>query len=493
MKITEKQTGELNMSGKKKNNAAKKTGNKKSAQSAKNTQNTKSAQNVNNTPNTENTSNTRNTQKAKTARSSTSKSAAKKKASKKVFWLSLALCVSLAINIALIVVLAIGYKSDSNKDTSGIGASATGSADTGSADTGLAGTGAVDTDISNTDIAGTDISETDMFLYSEGIDANGFWENTTALNYVELFDYLSFSIPREVHEVSDIDLQSGISRLLANYSPETQQITNRAVIDGDTVNIDYVGSVDGVVFDGGSTGGGGTEVTAGSTDYIDDFLIQIIGHMPGETMNVEVTFPEVYSNNPDLAGKDAVFVTTINYIVETVITDGFVEENLSADFGWKTVSEMEENVREELQRAAIENFIREYMATKVTYYEIPDYILGYQEKRIEFEERNLLETYQEYADMYGMDLDTFLQFYVGVSGTDELAAQNRNNVIGDITCSLASQAVAENAGISVSDGDMEYYLPDFSSYESQYGMPWLKQYVLGRKVLEFIIENAAYA
>ena len=116
---------------------------------------------------------------------------------------------------------------------------------------------------------------------------------------------------------------------------ETVKITDRAIEDGDKVNIDYVGSVDGVEFEGGNTNGAGTEVTAGGTDYIDDFLTQIIGHMPGETFDVNVTFPDEYPNNPDLAGKDAVFVTTINYIVgkndASLATVKAIEDALAAD------------------------------------------------------------------------------------------------------------------------------------------------------------------
>ena len=97
----------------------------------------------------------------------------------------------------------------------------------------------------------------------------------------------------------------------------TNEVTDRAVKDGDTLNIDYVGTVDGVAFEGGSTDGKGTQVTIGVTSYIDDFLEQLIGHRPGETFDIEVTFPDPYENNPDLAGKDAVFTVTVNHIVET--------------------------------------------------------------------------------------------------------------------------------------------------------------------------------
>ena len=69
--------------------------------------------------------------------------------------------------------------------------------------------------------------------------------------------------------------------------------TSLTVEDGDTVNIDYVGSIDGVEFDGGSTNGQGTDLTIGSGLYIDDFEEQLIGSHPGDTVDVNVTFPKI--------------------------------------------------------------------------------------------------------------------------------------------------------------------------------------------------------
>ncbi len=91
---------------------------------------------------------------------------------------------------------------------------------------------------------------------------------------------------------------------------------NREIKLGDKVNIDYVGSVDGVEFSGGNTRGNGADLIIGSHMYIDDFEEQLIGHKAGDEVDVEVTFPEVYKNNPDLAGKDALFKVTINGIYE---------------------------------------------------------------------------------------------------------------------------------------------------------------------------------
>ena len=88
------------------------------------------------------------------------------------------------------------------------------------------------------------------------------------------------------------------------------------VEDGDTVNIDYVGSVDGVEFDGGNTQGMGTDLVIGSGSYIDDFEEQLIGAHPGDEVDVYVTFPDPYQNNTDLSGKEALFEVTINGIYQ---------------------------------------------------------------------------------------------------------------------------------------------------------------------------------
>ena len=91
--------------------------------------------------------------------------------------------------------------------------------------------------------------------------------------------------------------------------------TSLTVEDGDTVNIDYVGSIDGVEIDGGNTNGQGTDLTIGSGLYIDDFEEQLIGSHPGDTVEVNVTFPDDYSSE-DLQGQDALFEVTINGIYQ---------------------------------------------------------------------------------------------------------------------------------------------------------------------------------
>ena len=98
-------------------------------------------------------------------------------------------------------------------------------------------------------------------------------------------------------------------------APSLQTDVSLTVEDGDTVNIDYVGSIDGVEFDGGNTQGMGTDLVIGSGLYIDDFEEQLIGAHPGDQVDVYATFPEDYGVE-DLNGKEALFKVTVNGIYE---------------------------------------------------------------------------------------------------------------------------------------------------------------------------------
>ena len=333
-------------------------------------------------------------------------------------------------------------------------------------------------------------SET-TFSYSDGISDSGYWEGVTALDYVELADYQSLNIPASSVEVSDEALQTEIDNLLFNYTSE-QQVTDRAVVDGDSINIDYVGSVDGVEFENGSTQGQGTDVTIGVTSYIDDFLEQLIGHTPGETFDIQVTFPDPYQNNTELSGKEAVFKVTINFITETVtpeLTDEFVSKNLTASYEWSTVEEMRSEIEEQLKKDSINNYIQTYIVENSRVTSTPESIISYQEK-------SMLAYYQDYANMYGMSLDDFLINYMGVESTDKLVEYYSEENLKRAEYSLILQAIAEDLRISISTDDVAAYFvkfmktDDYSSYEANFGLPYLKQVVLFQTVLDYIADNA---
>ncbi|MCL2352195.1 MAG: FKBP-type peptidyl-prolyl cis-trans isomerase [Firmicutes bacterium] len=328
------------------------------------------------------------------------------------------------------------------------------------------------------------------FSYSEGIDENGFWAGVRALDYVDMFAYKGMVISNDVRTVTDDQLQSQINSMLDSYST-SNQITDRAVADGDTVNIDYVGSIDGVEFQGGSTQGQGTEVTIGVTSYIDDFLQQLIGHKPGETVNVNVTFPADYQQT-DLAGKDALFVTKINYIADKVkpeLTDEFVNTNLASRYGWTTVAQMKDGMRAELQKEAIQQYIQQYFADNVTVKSVPDTLINYKVN-------SMIAYYQNYAAYNGVTLEEFLSGNFGYTSVDQLIEANKTTNENGAKYYLICQAIAEDLKYSVSDADLTNYFTkyvgsgDYSSYEQQYGLPYLKLVVLDQKVIDYIVDNS---
>lgn len=339
-------------------------------------------------------------------------------------------------------------------------------------------------------------NKAEEFTPSTGLDQDGMWDGVTALENVTLFDYNNVIIPEDIQMVAEEELQSEIDYYLSQHTI-TNKITNRAVKDGDTVNIDYVGSIDGVEFDGGSTNGAGTEVTIGYTTYIDDFLEQLIGQMPGTTINVEVTFPENYgteeSGSAHLNGKDAVFVTTVNHIVEysdPVLNDSFVSENLSTDFGWTTVAEMKQGITEQIHSSKISQFIRQHIVENSTVNTLPESMLSYQEN-------SLILYYEEYAEQVNMEFDDFLTSYLGVADQAELIEMNKDINTETAEYYLLSQAIAEDADISVTDEDISAYFvkyvntDDYSQFETFYGKPYLKLMVLNQLVLDYIENNAA--
>lgn len=332
-------------------------------------------------------------------------------------------------------------------------------------------------------------TETESLNYSEGLDESGKWEGVTAKDYVEKLDVKGMKVPAGDVAVTDDNVQQQVETELSALST-TAQVKDRAVVNGDSVNIDYVGSVDGVAFSGGDTAGAGADVTAGATNYIDDFLEQLIGHTPGESFDINVTFPDVYENNPDLAGKDAVFATTINYITETTtpeLTDALVAENFAESKGWNTVAEMKAGIRTELERTKLEAYFENYLRTEVTVKSVPEIIVTQQEKMI-------LDYYKQYADYSGMEVEEFLSSYVGVTTEEELIASNKEQNTQTATFYLLVQAIAEDAGINISEEDVQAYFTelgnaDISAYKEMYGMPYLKQGVMCQLVLDYLCEN----
>lgn len=371
----------------------------------------------------------------------------------------------------------------------GSGAASGSAADSTSADSSPADSTTTGDDAAS----GTDYSYLADFDYGALFDENGYVADVVASDYVTLpKDYAALTLPAGSDEVADEDVDTAIEEQLLTDFATTKPVTDRAAEMGDTVNIDYVGSVDGVEFDGGSTGGNGTDLELTGTNYIDDFEEQIAGHMPGETFNVEVTFPDPYKNNPDLAGKDAVFVTTLHYISEQVIpelTDSFVKENLTESTGWKTADEVRDYFRASLLYNKQSSAVYDILDAGVKYGDaLPEPVDDY------FRDYSLYNIYQ-YAQMYGVDMDLLLT-QSGYENADQYLDDMQEGILSNGQSVLLVQALAEALDIVCDDDALSAHAEDvfgtddLTDYESHYGKGYLKMLALEHLVMEELISNA---
>ena len=336
------------------------------------------------------------------------------------------------------------------------------------------------------------------FSFSDAFDENGYLKGVTATDYVNLpDDYADITISADSGQVSDEDIDNYItSNVLSSFATD-EQVTDRAAADGDTVNIDYVGRIDGVAFDGGNTNGGGADLKLGSGTYIDNFEEQIVGHTPGETFDVTVTFPEDYGNE-DLNGKEAVFETTLNYIKETVtpeLTDDWVKENLSKTMSLNNIDELKAFVKSTMLYDNQASDVYTALHDKVSYTdELPQIALDYYRDV-------LLYRIYTYAQKYGTTMDTLLSS--GTLGTsyDSVDAYlaDANDSIKSITQqALLMQAVAEKMGFKCDTETMNadfgryYGTTDPSQYVTAYGENYVKMNVLQSDVMQNLIDNVKY-
>ncbi len=328
---------------------------------------------------------------------------------------------------------------------------------------------------------------------SEGLEENGFLSGIKALDYVTLpADYSAIPLDAEKIAVSDEDVQNEINNILQQFATPAQ-ITDRAVEKDDWVNIDYSGSIDGEKFDGGTAAN--QRVLAGSDQFIDDFLTQIIGHKPGETFDVNATFPEEYQE-PSLAGKDSVFSVKINYIegepVMPEFNDEFVKANLAEQSGFETADAVREDIRTQLQAVRTTQFVWEYMKNNTQFKEIPQAAIDYQSA-------SLINSYKNTAAMYGIPFEDFLKSGMGIEDEAALIEKMQDQIDDSAKQLLIMQAIAEDADLHADDDAIKEYFKknmgteDYSQYVEHFGRPYVSLVVMSELSNSYLIDNAVEA
>ena len=313
--------------------------------------------------------------------------------------------------------------------------------------------------------------------YGQGLNEDGTLEGVKATDYVTVCDYSALKIPKKEVKVSDSDVQTEIDTILSSYN----QVTDRKVKKGDTVNINYKGMVDGKEFDGGTASGASLKI--GSGTFIDGFEEQLIGKMPGETVQVKVTFPKDYQGK-EVAGKDAVFETTINYIDETPkLTDKFVKEKLSDRYGYTTVKEMKKTIRDEIFKTNKTDYIWNHMIEKSKFEEIPDELIN---DRVDV----LVNGLKAQLKASNYTLKDYLSAY-GIEDEDALREQYKSSCESTVKVFLVADAIAAEKKIAVTDDDIKEYFngEDTAQYEKQYSKAYINRIVLNNLVIQEIEKN----
>lgn len=326
----------------------------------------------------------------------------------------------------------------------------------------------------------------------ENLDENGYVKDVKATDIVTLpADYASITVPYSEIEYTDDDFEKDKNSALESYRTMDTE-TDKKIESGDEINLDYVGSVDGVEFEGGSTNGNGSNLVIGSGNFIPGFEDQLIGHQIGDVFDINVTFPEEYSE--DLAGKDAVFNITINGIyVDPEFNDEFVKTNFS-DVA-STVDEYKAYLKEQNESDAKRAYVTNYLTTNSSLSKYPKAYLKQLKGNMKYQEQTVYNYMVQMYAMYGQAGPSSFEEYVGMTeeeydeSLDEKCKQSEVEI-------LARQAICEMQGFTATDEEIKEYIISIAgedAYQSTfdtYGRGYFAQFVIQQKADDYIVNNA---
>ena len=264
---------------------------------------------------------------------------------------------------------------------------------------------------------------------------------------VTLGEYKGLEVAKADTTVTDEEVEAELKKE-QEKNARTINVEDRPAADGDTVTLDFEGSVDGVPFDGGKAEN--YDLTVGSGSFIPGFEDQLVGVKIGEEVHVKVTFPEDY-HAKDLAGKDAVFKCKVNeiHVKEVPEADDDFAQDISE---FDTLAEYKEDIRKNLMeqkekeaKAAKEAAVVAKVVENATM-EIPDAM-------VDTQVRNMADDFARRIQSQGLTVDQYFQF-TGMTA-EKLFEQMRPDALKRIQNSLVLEAVAKAENIEISDERVE--------------------------------------
>lgn len=275
-----------------------------------------------------------------------------------------------------------------------------------------------------------------------------------ASDYCTVKQYKGLVVKKAEVEPSDADVQQQVDAMIESAKTLVTVKKDRAVKNGDVVNIDYAGYLDGTAFDGGTDEGHDLEI--GSHSFISGFEDGLIGAKKGEKRDLNLTFPDPYPNNPDLAGKEVVFKVTVNEI-KVYKTPDYTDELVASNTEYKTIKEYEKSIRDDLYEDNLTAAMSEELFANVEFTgEYPESLEAYYRSYYLKSYSQMLSAYygtdlKTYLESAGMDEDTFVE--------QELKDRIRNSCEGDLVLSV----VAEAENIQAEGEEYDAYISDLAA------------------------------
>ena len=315
-----------------------------------------------------------------------------------------------------------------------------------------------------------------------------------ALDYVTVGTYKGLMAEVTKTDISDADVEGEMNIDLEMAVEEKalfEQVKEGTVADGDIVNIDYEGKIDGVAFDGGT---GNYDLEIGSGSFIPGFEEQLVGMNVGDTIDINVTFPDSYYE--ELAGKEAVFTVTANYIKKTPeTTDELVSK--ATDGEYETIEDYLAYEKQKLTDQAEESKKSEAFNELMTQLFNTFTINSIPEDLVDYSLGSARNQYIQMAQMYGMTYEDMIASY----GVDQTTFEGylRDDIESSLKQEMILNAIAETENLTLSDEEYKegaqryadtYGYESVESFEEAYPQGDIRKSLLMNKVMEFVYDNA---
>ena len=330
--------------------------------------------------------------------------------------------------------------------------------------------------------------------FSTGLTEAGLIDGVDTTSTVSLADYEGLVVPMNEVAATAEEVDSNIQSTLSSHKAISDD-SSIEIKSGDTVNIDYVGSIDGVEFEGGNSNGEGYDLEIGSGTFIEGFEDQLIGHTPGEDVVVKATFPEDYTS-ADLAGKEAEFAVTIHGVYVTPeLTDTFVQENFS-DVA-STADEYRAYVENNFYRTHLEEYLHNYILENSTISSYPKTYVKALKSITKYNDEFSMQYYNQMASQYGMETSTNVWDTIeGVDNEIEYEHDLTKRAEEMAKQALVYQAIYEKAGLNV---DFDAIIAEMTETNGEdyvtnmkdtYGQGYMIQTEIQSVVLDYLADNA---